>query len=177
MISSPSAPGFSRLRRVPRGFSLVETLVAAAILAITVSGFYLTFGGANELATKARLNTSAKILLGAAVNEALSSRWTATNVPDVARNSSDTTAGELYNTANEGVNARPTARREGQVAFFTSPTEETVVMGELRKITTDYVEPGGRVRLDMKKVTFKVKYTYKGVDSPWLEANTVITRD
>lgn len=180
-------PPPSRLRlsrRAQAGFSLVELLIAAAILAVTVSGFYLTFGGANELATKSRLNTSAKILLGAAVNEALSSRWSANFTPEVAQVTTDA-QGALFDTKNEGQNARPVARpanpltgtNRGVVNFFTAPNEDSVVVGEMRRFTSEYTEPGGRIRTDMRIVKFRVKYTYKGVDSPWLEINTVITRD
>lgn len=173
-------PPPSRLRlsrRAQAGFSLVELLIAAAILAVTVSGFYLTFGGANELATKSRLNTSAKILLGAAVNEALSSRWSSNYNPEISQ---ITSVWAKYDTKNEGLNARPVPRAaQGDVSFFTSPSEESVVTGKMERFTTAYTEPGtgGRVREDMRVVKFRVKYTYKGVDSPWLEINTVITRD
>lgn len=168
-----SGPSIQSRRRLQGGFSLVELLVSAAILAVTVSGFYLTFGGANELATRARLNTSAKILLGAAVNEAISSRWSSTFVPEVAQPADDVP----YDTKNEGQNATPTARGPGVVSLFSSPTDETVVTGIMRRTTTSYTEASGTARLDMRKVTFRVQYTYRGVTSPWIEIQTVITRD
>lgn len=162
-----------RLRRHQGGFSLVELMVAAAIMAIAVSGFYLTFGGANQLASRARLNTSAKIILASAINETLGSRWSSNHAPLC----SVVTTGTPYSPKNEGQNASPVPRAHGKVSLFTSPNEEVVVEGDLIMISEVYVEPGGRERSDMRRVTFRLTYSYNGVAAPPLEMSTVITRE
>lgn len=157
-----------------RGFSLVELMVTAGIIVITVGGFYATFGAANDFAVRARLNNSAKVLLGAAMNEALGGRWTSASATPAQK----LTGGwEVYSTQNEGKNAKPAPRGpapdygDGIVHFFTTAGETGVVVGRLERWCFQHP-----TRSDVRIIRFRVKYNYKGADSGWLYAQTAISR-
>src|SRR5476651_2640319 len=75
--------------RKSAGFTLIEMAMATAILALTVGGFYATFGAANQYAINSRLQNSAKVILGAALNETLGTSWikamNAVDMPEVLK--------------------------------------------------------------------------------------------
>ncbi len=169
------------LHRRHDAFSLVEMMVAAAILALVVVGFYVTFGGANNLAVQSRLINSSKVILGAALNETLASHWQAGTTPEVVRAPFDTVI--PYSTQNEGKNAKPAARTDttpggtrtngdGVVGLFTGPDNGEVVIGYLDRIVHEIPE-----RSDLRSVTFQIKYFYQGKWSTTYEARTVVARD
>jgi prepilin-type N-terminal cleavage/methylation domain-containing protein len=63
-------------RRVTAGFSLVELLIAGAILASAAMGIYTVFLRMNEAAADLRFYTSGKLILERAVAQALTVEWT-----------------------------------------------------------------------------------------------------
>ncbi len=90
MRSFPSAT--PRRLRQAHGFTLVEVMVAAAVLVIAVVGFYAVFGAANQLAYAARVNTSARIQLESALSQVLTEPWRSeqdTNIPIVLQDTND----------------------------------------------------------------------------------------
>jgi prepilin-type N-terminal cleavage/methylation domain-containing protein len=166
--------------RKDAGFTMLEMAMAAAILAVTIGGFYATFGGSNDYAVRARLRNSAKVVLGAALNEALGTRWT--KVPGAPKVLQVTTGWEDYdigalpgfptvNNLNIGITP---ALGSGDMSLFTDPAQNAVVTGHLRRnvqIHPSYTASGSVVT-----VTFEFTYTYKGVTSQPMYAYTVVTR-
>lgn len=162
-------------QRSSAGFTLVEMVVSAAILALAVGGFYATFGGANHFAIGSRLNTSAKIVLGAAVNEALGTTWTSSLRKEVHQS----TAGWVpYSIQNEGRFALPTPRADGEISLFTTPGGTEIIPAKLERWVTQHPE-----RNDMLLVKFRVLFENQanqpGFQGRYVEpvvAYTVITR-
>ena len=148
---------------------MVEMAVASAILALVVGGFFATFGGANQYAVTSRLQTSAKIVLGAALSEALGTPWISGPVPSEVH---QTTAGFVtYSIRNEGSHAVPTARPDGEISLFTTPTGGEVVPATLMRWARVHPE-----RSDMLIITFTITWSYRGAPAQTLEADTVVAR-
>ena len=148
---------------------MIEMAVSAAILALVVGGFYATFGGANQYAVNSRLNTSAKIVLGSALNEALGTPWTVS----VRNPVHFVTASPVpYSIANEGVHALPTPRADGEISLFTTPTGEEIVSAQLTRNAQVHPE-----RSDMLLITFTITWSYRGKPPQSLSAYTVVARD
>jgi prepilin-type N-terminal cleavage/methylation domain-containing protein len=165
--------------RKSAGFTMLEMAIAAAILAMCIGGFYATFGGSNDFAVKSRLRNSAKVILGAALNEALGTRWIAAQTPPTVLqtcppltpyNLAALPGTPLINHLNIGVTP---ALGSGEVSLFTDPSQTTWVTGLLtREVTVHPQFPAGSV----VRVTFRFTYTYKGVASQPMYAYTVVTR-
>src|SRR5476651_1917477 len=134
--------------RKSAGFTLIEMAMATAILALTVGGFYATFGAANQYAINSRLQNSAKVVLGAALNETLGTSWVkAMNLVDMPEVLKPTAAFDFassvpYSLA--GLPESPTisqlnagitpAMPNGVVSLFTDPSQTTVIQARLDRI-------------------------------------------
>lgn len=155
---------------------MIEMAVSAAILALVVGGFFVTFGGANRFAISARLHTSAKIVLGAAINEALGTAWSTS----VRKEVHQVTPGWVpYSIQNEGRFALPTPRADGEVSLFTTPGGTEVIPAKLQRWVTQHPE-----RSDMLLVRFRIVFEdqanqpgFQGRVMEPIEAYTVMTRN
>lgn len=157
-------------KRKTAGFTMVEMAVATAILALVVGGFFATFGGANQYAIQSRLQNSAKVVLSAALNEALGTAWVSGPVPNEVH---QTTSGPVvYSIRNEGRFAQPTPRQDGEISLFTTPGGEEIIPATLTRWARPHPE-----RTDMLIITFSISWTYRGGAAQLLEANTVVTRE
>ena len=160
------------------GFTFLEIAFASAILVLAIGGFYATFGGSNEYAVRSRLRNSAKVILGAALNEALGTRWTAAQGPPFVL---QLAVDQPYNIAalpgfpginNLNIGTSP-ALASGEVSLFTDPGQTNWIIGRLRRTVDVHPEfPSGSVVV----VTFKFTYDYKGVTSQPMYAYTVVSR-
>ena len=167
---------FKRLSvRKSAGFTLLEMAVATAILALCVGGFYATFGGANRYAVNSRLQNSAKVVLGAAINETLGSTWyKGMNVVDLPEVLKPTAAFDFANAVPYSLAAVPEnptvsqlntgitpSMANGVVSLFTDPSQTTVVQARLDRIAITHPE-----RSDMMLVGFRLTFVDpNGVDN------------
>jgi prepilin-type N-terminal cleavage/methylation domain-containing protein len=167
--------------RKSAGFTMLEMAIAAAILAMAVGGFYATFGGSNDFAVRARLRNSAKVILGAALNEALGSRWIKSQTAPYVLQPCIETPYDLgalpgfpdLNHLNIGITPAVGTLGRGDVSLFTDPSQTSWVNGKLTREVAFHPEfPSGSVVM----VTFKFTYTYKGVPSQPMYAYTVVAR-
>lgn len=169
---------------------MIEMVIAGAILALTVGGFYATFGGANQFAVNSRLQNSAKVILGAALNETLGTSWIKVLArPEVLTptTSFDFSTSVPYNLGtvpgfpsvnqlNAGISP---ALGAGYVSLFTDPSQTTVVQARLERIAVAHPE-----RSDMMRVGFRLTFydtnntpnMYRGRPIPPVYAYTVIAR-
>lgn len=177
-------------RRHSAGFTLIEMMIASALLSLTVGGFFATFGSANQYAVNSRLQNSAKVVLGAALNETLGTSWIKVLArPEVLTptGSFDFSSGVPYNLGtvpgfpsvnqlNAGISP---ALGNGCVSLFTDPSQTTVVQARLERIAIAHAE-----RSDMMKVGFRLTFydaantpnMYRGRFIPPVFAYTVVTR-
>ncbi len=173
------------ISRRSSGFSLIELMVSAAILALVVGGFYITFNGANEFAAKSRLNYSAKVILNSAISEALGARWKANSVVPQVLSTPTNPSGDgfaLYpglptDPGNQATDGSPYAQTNGVVSLYTTPPDlaiatpgDNLVVGTLKRKAT-------KVSPDLVLLTFKVEYSYKGVAIEPVIAYTAVSRD
>ena len=174
-------------------FTLLEMAVAAAILAVAVGGFYATFGGANKFAVNSRLQNSAKVVLGAAINETLGSVWykgmNTVDLPAVLQPTAafDFASSVPYSLA--AVPENPTVSQlnagitpsmaNGMVSLFTDPSSTTYIQARLDRICITHPE-----RSDMMLVGFRLTFVdNNGVDNrfegryiPPVYAYTIVAR-
>lgn len=169
---------FNRLSsRKAAGFTMVEMAVAAAILAVTVGGFYATFGGANQYAVNSRLQNSAKVILGAALNETLGTNWIkAMNIVDLPEALKPTASFSFASAVPYSLAALPSsptvsqlnagitpAMPNGVVSLFTDPSQTTVIQARLDRIAIVHPE-----RSDMTLVGFRLTFLdSNGVDNQY----------
>lgn len=131
-----------RHRRAPRGFSLLELLVATGVLSMVVVGLYAAFLKANEYAVTSRVNTTAKVILERAVNFAATVDWDASmdvrdgsgnyRRPEVLR----PTAKTLYDLDDASQGGTLPALK-GQVSLFRDPQQNDVIVGYLSRTVTE----------------------------------------
>ena len=167
---------FKRLssRKKSAGFTLLEMSVAAAILAVTVGGFYATFGGANQYAVNSRLQNSAKVILGAAINETLGTSWIKAmnfvDLPEAVKPTASFGWGSAVPYSLAALPNTPTISQlnagitptmpNGVVSLFTDPSQTTFIQARLDRIAMVHPE-----RSDMTLVGFRLTFTDNGVDN------------
>ena len=167
--------------------------MAAAILAVTVGGFYATFGGANQFAVSSRLQNSAKVILGAALNETLGTSWikamNTVDLPEVLKPTASFNFSSAVPYSLAALPESPTVSQlnvgispsmpNGVVSLFTDPSQTTVIQARLDRICIQHPE-----RPDMKMVGFRLTFIdSNGVDNQYrgryiepAYAYTVVTR-
>jgi prepilin-type N-terminal cleavage/methylation domain-containing protein len=169
---------FKRLSsRKSAGFTMVEMVVAAAILVVTVGGFYATFGGANQYAINSRLQNSAKVILGAALNETLGTTWikamNLVDLPEVLKPTSTFAFSSAVPYSLAALPSSPTVSQlnagisptmpNGVVSLFTDPSQTTVIQARLDRIAIIHPE-----RNDMTMVGFRLTFIdSNGVDNQY----------
>ena len=75
MVSAISSPSFRRVRRRTAGFTLVEVLVAGALLAVLISGAVTALTQLNRSATAARLRTIALAVAQQRIDQIETTPW------------------------------------------------------------------------------------------------------
>ena len=75
MVSAISHRSFRRLRRGPAGFTLVEVLIAGALLAMLISGAVTALTQLNRSATAARLRTIALAVAQQRIDQIETTPW------------------------------------------------------------------------------------------------------
>lgn len=131
-------------------FTLVESLIASAIVALTATSVYYAFLRMNDFAVASRCDTAAKVVLERAVNLAMTSEWR-TSPPPILTTTDDFKAFD----PDTGVDS-PTAR----VSLFTDPTNQEVITGILSRKVVSYPTPLDKPLGDLVRITFKLEYRF-----------------
>ena len=164
----------SRHRSQASAFTLVETLIATAIIAISATSIYYAFLRMNDNAVAARCDTTAKLILERAVNLAVTSEWGEAGAPPI-----------LALTGNDFVTFDLTtgADSDGSVSLFDDPNNNTIVTGTLSRQVLVYSASDGSAGMtalplgDVRQATFKLTYkVHKRAMDPVTEAKVYILR-
>jgi prepilin-type N-terminal cleavage/methylation domain-containing protein len=152
-----------RVFRRSSGFSLVEVVVAAAVLAIVFMGAMQGFLFANKRAVASRLRTSARAVVQRNIEQALTQKFTISVTPAILAITSPT--GISYDDDGGGDNLVSICTEDG--------TGIATVRGTLTRAVTAVTNPNGA---DIRRVTFTLSYT-EGGKSRSYTATTVRARD
>ncbi len=177
---SPICPRARRRRAV--GFSLVEMLIATAVLAGAAMGIYAVFLRMNEAAADLRFYTSAKQLLERATTQALTVAWTTELETTNKRPAILTPTGTLSGQDSEGFvvcdidnSSTDPAYNNGIYSLFIDPNnnaEGNMACTLHRKVKEVRMLPAGSVppQIDdgkmLLQIAFKVTYTVHGRQKP-----------
>lgn len=149
-------------RSARSAFTLIETLIASAIIALTATGIYYAFLRMNDFAVASRADTSAKIILERAVNLATTSEWRS-SVPPILSLTQVPPATPVFKTFNPDTGADS----DGSVSLFTDPQNNTVVTGTIYRQVVPYTDPNAKDLGDVYQLTFKLEYKlHKRADEP-----------
>lgn len=145
------------------GFTLIETLIASAIIAITATSVYYAFLRMNNFAVASRCDTAAKIVLERAVNLAMTSDWRATTPPILTLTNPTTSKPFQPFNVDTGVDDD-----NATVSLFTDPNSNSVITGVLSRQVVAYPVPAGKPPLgDLYRVTFRLDFkVHKRADEP-----------
>lgn len=160
-------------RRQTSAFTLIESLIATAIIAVTATSVYYAFLRMNDFAASSRCDTAAKVVLERAVNLAMTTDWR-TYTPPILASTDPGGAFQLFN-VDTGENSV-----DGAVSLFTDPSNASVIVGTLSRSVVDYPAPAGKSLGDLRRLTFKLQYKlHKRADEPMttLYAYTVRASD
>lgn len=135
-------------RHQQSAFTLMESLIASAIIAITATGAYYAFLKMNDFAVASRCDTAAKVVLERAVNLAMTSDWRAFP-PAVLNPCTDFKPFNIDNGADSA---------DGSVSLFTDPNSNTVIVGNIYRQVLAYPDPAGKPLGDIYRVTFRLDF-------------------
>jgi prepilin-type N-terminal cleavage/methylation domain-containing protein len=163
-------------KRSSAAFSLVEMMIAAAVLALATGGIYAAFLQANKVAANARSLTAARFILQRAADQALTATWDLNaqapepgggggNLPEFFN--PDYPAGgdvqnqpepcSVTNNYDPGVEYPP----NNEVVLLADPHGDTIITGHLKRqisFSDSTTNPSTLIR-----ITFTLEYEVNGI--------------
>jgi prepilin-type N-terminal cleavage/methylation domain-containing protein len=182
----PSRP----IIRRAAAFTLLEMMVASAILAVAIAGIYAAFLRANSLAASSRCITAARYILQRAADQALNLDWSPSqepkDIPAVLRittepNPDDEDGWVPFN-FDQKMDYDPDLVRKGdydwgEVDLLADPRVNQPAIdgftGETPRLVTGillrrccYIEGATTNAKTLVRVTFRLKYSVNGIEQP-----------